>query len=386
MIEPRRIKILLITRNLPPLVGGMERLNWFMVRELTLRADVRVVGPTGSGTCAPEGAHVAEVALRPLWRFLLAAAFRALALARRWKPAVVIAGSGLTSLPALLVARLVGARMAVYVHGLDLTVKHPVYRALWLPALRRADRVIANSQATATLARAIGVADHRIGIVHPGVELPSAASEQIDIRKSWIDLELRNRPVLLSVGRLSARKGLREFVAKALPDIVKACPQVVLLIIGGTPADALHAEAQTPESIRDTARDVGVEANLRFLGVVEDYRLLSAAYQSAAVHVFPVRQIPSDPEGFGMVAIEAASHGLPTVAFGTGGVVDAVAEGRSGRLIAPDNYDLFAQAVIELLASEGQWAAACRDFARGFAWPEFGNRLMTQLTRDAAGG
>ena len=87
-----------------------------------------------------------------------------------------------------------------------------------------------------------------------------------------------------------------------------------------------------------------------------------------------------------MVAIEAASHGLPTVAFATGGVVDAVSDGRSGRLVASGNYDLFAQAVIELLAREGEWAHACRDFAGRFAWPEFGRRLMQQLVSDPAGG
>ncbi|WP_291823415.1 hypothetical protein [Marinobacter sp.] len=38
-------RILIITRNLPPLVGGMERLNWHMADELSQYAKVRVVGP-----------------------------------------------------------------------------------------------------------------------------------------------------------------------------------------------------------------------------------------------------------------------------------------------------------------------------------------------------
>ena len=36
------------------------------------------------------------------------------------------------------------------------------------------------------------------------------------------------------------------------------------------------------------------------------------------IHIFPVCHISDDPEGFGMVAIEAAAHGAPTVAFATG--------------------------------------------------------------------
>jgi phosphatidylinositol alpha-1,6-mannosyltransferase len=251
--------------------------------------------------------------------------------------------------------------------------------------LRHADRVIANSKATALLARQIGVPEDRIGIVHPGVEISEVGPDPAAIRKFRTDLDLGDRPLMLSVGRLSARKGLREFVVNALPAIVKTRPDVMLLIIGGSPADALHAEAQTPESIRDAAREAGVEANLRVLGVIDDARL-GAAYRAAALHVFPVRQIPADPEGFGMVAIEAASHGLPTVAFATGGVVDAVADGRSGRLVPPGRYDLFAQAVLELLASDRQWAHACREFARQFAWPEFAKALMSQLACEPARG
>ena len=169
----RRLRILLVTRNLPPLVGGMERLNWHMAEELAKVAEVRVIGPQGSAAVAPAGIDVREAPLGPLWRFLL----RALRLARReaasWKPDIVLAGSGLTAPLAWRAARACSANAAVYVHGLDVAVKHPLYRALWLPAIRRMQMVIANSQPTAALCRQIGVAAERIAIVHPGVELPA---------------------------------------------------------------------------------------------------------------------------------------------------------------------------------------------------------------------
>lgn len=43
-----RLRILLITRNMPPLVGGMERLNWHMADELAKRANMAVIGPRGA--------------------------------------------------------------------------------------------------------------------------------------------------------------------------------------------------------------------------------------------------------------------------------------------------------------------------------------------------
>jgi len=399
MVELQRTRILLITRNLPPLVGGMERLNWHMAEELAKVADVRVVGPQSSAAVAPDGIDVREAPLKPLWRFLLRAQNLARREAASWRPDIVLAGSGLTAPLAWLAARACGARTAVYVHGLDVAVKHPLYRALWLPAIRRMDVVIANSRPTATLCRQIGVAAEHIAIVHPGVELPAdeypngLRSEPLSHRErgrgegSANDFRqhhgLGNRPILLSVGRLSTRKGLREFVTQALPRIVAAHPDVMLLVIGDAPKQALHAQAQTPESILAVANAAGVGGHLRFLGVITDYAKLVVAYRAADVHVFPVREIPGDPEGFGMVAVEAAVHGLPTVAFATGGIVDAVAEGRSGRLVVSGDYVGFADAVAQTLAERDGLREPSIAFAQQFAWPAFGAGVWKALQAEA---
>ncbi|HET7598466.1 MAG TPA: glycosyltransferase family 4 protein [Burkholderiales bacterium] len=381
MIDAPRPRILLVTRNLPPLVGGMERLNWHMADELSRHADVRVIGPAGSAALAPRGVTVEEAPLRPLWKFLLRARALARRAARKWKPDVVLAGSGLTAPIARSAARTCGAKVAAYVHGLDLAVKHPVYRALWLPALRRMDRVIANSRATAGLAREAGIEPARIGIVHPGVELPPQGPDVEAVARFRAEHDLGSRPLLLSVGRLSARKGLREFVAEVLPHIVSDCPDVMLLIVGDAPKQALHAQAQTPESILKAAQDAGTAGCVRFLGNLSD-EALQTAYACADVHVFPVRELPGDIEGFGMVAVESASYGVPTVAYAVGGVTDAVEEGVSGRLVAAGNAAAFAAAVIAMLRQPLR-KEQVRAFAARFEWRSFGERLRTELEAQA---
>jgi phosphatidyl-myo-inositol dimannoside synthase len=378
MSDTRRLRVLLLTRNLPPLVGGMERLNWHMADELKRHADVRIVGPAGSSPLAPEGIPVIEASLRPLWMFLVVAMWHGLYQAKKWKPDVVLAGSGLMALPAFLLARASGARCATYVHGLDVAVENSVYRALWWPALRRMNHVIANSRPTRQLAEKVGVEPERISIVHPGVELPATPSDEAAVVEFRACHGLGRAPVLLSVGRLTERKGLREFVVEALPRIVERHPDAVLLIVGDAPVDALHAKAQTPTSIRTAAEQAGVASALRFMGTITG-RELGLIYSAADVHVFPVRELPGDPEGFGMVAVEAAAHGVPTVAFATGGVVDAVKEGTSGNLIQQGAYPAFAQAVEDVLTTRKQWARPCRAFAEGFAWPLFGRALHRAL-------
>lgn len=374
-------RVLLLTRNFPPLWGGMERLNWHLAEELSRRFAVRVIAPKGAARHAPSGVAVHEVPLAPLSRFVLAAALAGWRQARAFRPDVVLAGSGLTAPLALLAARACGARTAAYVHGLDVVVPHPVYRALWLPALRRIDRVIANSTPTAQLARSAGVDAARIGIVHPGVTIPEPdPAARARFRQRWGLPE--HAPVLLSVGRLTARKGLREFVQEVLPTIARARPDVALAVVGDAPAHALYAQPQTAQSILDAARAAGVVEHVRLLGT-QFGPDLADAYFGADLHVFPVRDLPGDPEGFGMVAVEAAAHGLPTVAYATGGVVDAVAPGDSGWLVPPGDAAAFAAATLRALdAPPG--AERCRTFAQGFAWEAFGRGIERELANGRA--
>lgn len=388
MIEPARSasppprRVILVTRNLPPLLGGMERLNLHIALELLRDFDLLVIGPIGCASRLPRASVVCEVPHKPLWRFLSSALVRALRLARKYQVNCLIAGSGLTAPMAFVGARFCGARTAVYVHGLDLIAPHPVYRWIWRPILRRMDLCIANSSYTASLATSIGIPNETICVLNPGLDLPgpTALSPAAEFRKSH---GLHSRRVMLSVGRLTPRKGLLEFVGEALPKIIAKYPHAILVIIGDEAPDALTGGgAGMGKRIVDLARSKGLGENVCLLGPCED-QVLSAAYQAADVLVFPVRNVPGDVEGFGMVAIEAASHGLPTVAFAVGGIRDAVDDGRSGWLVMADDYLALAERITQVLA-EGRNAVVehrCRDFSADFAWPHFGTRLRILINR-----
>ena len=371
--------MLLVTRNLPPLLGGMERLNWHMVEELAQFAQTEVVAPQDSLLPPDSGASLHGTPGRPLWRFLAAAGLRAAQRARRWRPHVVLAGSGLTAPLAWIAAQCCGARAAVYLHGLDIGLRHPVYSMLWLPFIRRMDIVIANSNATREMALGRGIASSRIRLLHPGVAapvpLPPPGPSQAEFR---LEHRLDAGPILLSVGRLTERKGLREFVRDVMPLIAARRPDVQLVVVGDTAGDALAARSQSRQSIMGEAARHGLGARVHFIGAITDRAALGAAYRAAALHVFPVRQIEGDPEGFGMVAVEAAAQGLPTVAYSTGGVVDAVSEGVTGYLVPAHNAEAFALKTCDLLEAPLP-SAPMQAFAATFAWPAFGGALRTIL-------
>lgn len=370
---------LLVTRNFPPLIGGMERLNWQLAKRLLPDWQPAVCGPAGCSSHVSDRCPVGEAPLRPLPLFIVAAALRSAWMAMRLRPQWVIAGSGLTAPMAWLAAVLVGARRAVYLHGLDLVVPSRVYQWLWLPFIRACHVVLVNSENTARLARERGVAAARIRIVHPGTDIPDlAAGAGENFRNAR---GFGQRPLLLSVGRFTRRKGLAEFVAAALPRIVAQRPDVLLAVIGDEAADALHGGGGGERSrILAAAAAAGVSGNVEFLGRCDE-AALQAAYQAADCHVFPVLDVPGDVEGFGMVALEAAAHALPTVAFAVGGVPDAVAMPESGQLMASGDYAGLADAVLGLLAQgrDSAWRERCQAFARGKSWDFFGERLRQGL-------
>ena len=368
---------LLVTRNFPPLLGGMERLNQHLLTELACGWRVSLCGPQGCAEFAPGATTVVETPLKPLPWFLVGAAWRAFRLARRERPKLILAGSGLAAPMAWVAARACGARLAVYLHGLDVIAPSQIYQRLWLPFIRASDLVLVNSQNTGRLAINRGVAEGKISVLHPGTEIPASdPAAGVGFRTQF---GLGQRPVLLSVGRFTRRKGLAEFVTRSLPAIVAYFPDALLAVIGEEANDALHgASGSERERILVAAQAAGVESNLCFLGRFDEVTL-QAAYQAADCHVFPVLDLPGDVEGFGMVAVESAARGLLTVAFMVGGVPDAVGEGRSGHLVSPGDYSLMSDRIISVLKrSVGKKEAdglSSRAFASGFEWSLFGKRL-----------
>lgn len=373
-----RGSVLQITRNLPPLQGGMERVNARIAQTLASDWRVGVVGPAGCAAQLSSDVEVIEAPLKPLATFVVRAAISARRWAARNHPRIVLAGSGLTA-PIVWWSAPRGSLRVTYVHGLDLVVDSLAYRLIWLPFLRRMDLVLTNSANTAGLAVAAGIASERIRILHPGTHLPIVDLRAGDEFRRLF--ELGTAPLLLSVGRLTPRKGMRAFVQHCLPDLRRAHPDLQLLIIGGDATQALNASRGSErERIAAAAVQAGVTDALRFLPPSED-STLSAAYTAADVHVFPIREIPGDVEGFGMVAIEAAAHGLPTVAFRSGGVPDAIVEGVTGDLVTEGDYSALTRSILSWLARrhETERSAACRQAAARWSWENFDQRLRSLL-------
>ena len=371
--QPMRPRVLVVTRNLPPAHGGMERLLEALINVLAQFCELAVVGPRdAAGLPVLNDLDMTGCPMQPATRFLLACQLAAWKVARRLRPQVIIAGSGLVAPAVRWAAQCSGARAVTYLHGLDIGNRHPLYGLGFVPCIRSCAQVWTNSRFTGDLAQARGISRDRLRTLYP-VACHSTAQDMegaADFRQRWA-----GHRVLLSAGRLVPRKGLPSFVEHVFPLVLRQHPQAILAIAGDEAHGGIKRQDGEGHRIRQAAARAGVLDRLDWLGWLAP-DAIQAAYAAADVLVFPVQHHPTDPEGFGMVAIEAAGCGLPTVAYATGGVCEAVEHGLSGCLVPPGDVAGFARSVTALLdAPSRAMASGCRGFAEQFSKECFAMRV-----------
>ncbi len=139
-------------------------------------------------------------------------------------------------------------------------------------------------------------------------------------------------------------------------------PNVTLSLAGKGPIyDRLTAEIKR----------LNVDDSVKQLGFVSDENLV-ALYQSADVFTMPNRTMPDgDTEGFGLVFLEAAASGVPSVGGHAGGATDAIVHGKTGLLVDGNDTGAIAKALIRLLVdneARSKMAKAAFEFAHRNDW------------------
>lgn len=183
--------------------------------------------------------------------------------------------------------------------------------------------------------------------------------------------------VVLTVGRIHPRKGQLHTLRalQALPADVRA--NVEYWVAGKT----------NGSDYEKNLRKISAPGNglaVRFLGEVPDHQL-GDVYKSA--DIFAMTSVPHEEsiEGFGLVYLDAAAHGLPVIAHDVGGVAEAVVDGITGMLVPPQpgaNGDASPQltAAFEKLLGDkslrGRMGAAGRAHALGGSWNESAKMLF----------
>jgi glycosyltransferase involved in cell wall biosynthesis len=290
---------------------------------------------------------------------------------------VVHTHSSKAGLVGRLAARLAGARATVvhHVHGWSfnpLQGEAGRRATVWLERLaaRPGFLLLACSQATSAEGRR-----HRIGrdedrrVVHYGIERSTLLRRRprAAIRRR---MGLAPRDLLvLQLGNLKPQKDPQTF-ARAAVLAGRALPRARFWIAGDGP---LRQETEA------LAASGGLGERFRVLGWRRDVPALLAAAD--------VMVLTSRFEGLPLAVLRAMAAGLPVVATAVNGTPEAVRHGETGFLVAPEDPEGTAAAIVRLGRDPSlrrRLGRAAREVSAGFAQARFRHEVLSLYGRGAA--
>jgi len=137
--------------------------------------------------------------------------------------------------------------------------------------------------------------------------------------------------VLLFAGRLTRDKGLFD-LAEAFILVAKARPQLFLLVVGPDEEKIWSNIFDTLGDLAERCKYVGFSVSMEEYMAASDFLCL-----------------PSRREGFGMVIIEAAAMGVPSIGYNIYGISDAIEDGVSGILVEKNNIEKLSEAIAKFV-------------------------------------
>lgn len=182
---------------------------------------------------------------------------------------------------------------------------------------------------------------------------------------------------ILTVARLAAAEGYKgvDTVIRALREVRRSVPAVVYEVVG---------DGDDRPRLEELARQEGVADAVRFLGRL-DADALAAAYARCSLFA-----MPSEKEGFGIVFLEAAFFGKPSIGGRHGGTPEVIEDGVTGYLVSRGDVAGLTDVAVRLLVDSnlrGAMGEAARVAVRQrFSYTVFRRSLARALCGNAGAG
>lgn len=242
-----------------------------------------------------------------------------------------------------------------------------------------ADMLIANTDDEAKdLINCYDAHPGQVEVVHPGVDLDVFKPTPMGEARRRLGLPA-DAEVLLFVGRIQPLKA-PDVLLHAAADLLARDPgrrgRLIVAVVGGPSGSGL----EHPTALADLARTLGIDDVVRFVPPVGRQELVD--WYAAASLVC----VPSYNESFGLVAVEAQAVGTPVVAAAVGGLTTAVADGRSGLLVAGHDPAAYARCFERILDGPGLRAALSAGAllqAGDFSWDRTAEATLAVYDRAA---
>jgi len=373
------MKLLIVAQDYPPLSGGIATYSTSLAKEFSASDDVTVLALGAKEARVYDQSRpyrTIRTSSCPLFHFP-GLFFLFPWLLKREQFDVVLHFTWLTSLLSYFWKNIFPIPYFISVHASEILDDKRTYRRRIKKMLGRwrqkslecAQGLFPVSHYTANMLKGMGLSEQRIHIIPNGVDIHRFSPTQEERSGS--------SPVILTVARLDLHKG-HDYVLEALYILAKKGVDFTYHIAGcGEEEHQLGARV----------RDLGLSKKVKFLGFVT-HHALPDLYASADIFVMASREIPGRQdmiEGFGISFLEASASGLPIVAGRSGGVPDAVRDGKTGLLVEPDDPSAIADA-LQRLISDAKFARQLGDEGRRWVvsemqWQHVMRRMQRYIAR-----
>jgi len=233
----------------------------------------------------------------------------------------------------MMVKRQYGRPLVVTIHGADMQTtihRDASCKTAIAKVFQQADKIVTVCTKLRRIAEAnLGFQDKPV-VINNGINPEDIVSDDVDLPSTYAA-----NMVVLSVSHLIASKGL-DLNLKAISQLAGKYPNLKYLVIGGGP------EA---ESLKQLADSLNLGDRVEFLGEMPHEEVMR--YMAAA----DLLSMPSAPEAFAMVYLEAMAHGKPVIACQGQGITDIVEDGETGLLVKSRDVPSLVQAMDFLLGN-----------------------------------
>jgi glycosyltransferase involved in cell wall biosynthesis len=322
--------------------GGAEQTTIDVARAVIAAGGQALVATRGGRMAArliSDGGRLAQMPVNtrnPLT--ILGNAVRLMDLIRREKVSLVHARSRVPAFPALWAAHATGVPFVTTYHGIY-SARSGLKR--WFNAvMTRGDLVIANSDYTRDhILAEHGVDPAKVVSIPRGVDLDRFSPAWVTpdrveaLRQAWAAPQDPRVTRFLLAGRLTRIKGHLTIIEAAARLKAEGRTDFQVLFAGDDQGRVAYRQ-----ELVDAIERAGLAEVVRIVGHCDD---MPAAYLATDVAILPTTK----PESFGRAAVEPQAMGRPVIASNQGGMVETVADGITGWLVAPGDAAAWAGAM-----------------------------------------
>lgn len=369
-------KVLFISHKYPPSVGGMEKQSYELIKGMSKYVDIISI--------------TFDSAKENKFQFFWQLKSRVKStLHDHPEISVIHLNDGLMAAFSLWLKDITDLPIFVTFHGLDLTFPSFIYQKHVLHKIKTYSGFFAVSSFTSRMLVKRGFDESKIHVVKNGVDISSQllTNTNEDALSSTL-IPIKNKKLLLAVGRPVKRKGFSWFVKNILSEL----PEDFVFLIAGS-FDQKQSKLEQiigflpsklskllclffgiPDDkieLRKLAKQSEYKNKLHLLPRLSDDDL-NKIYSLSDLFLMPNIKVKGDMEGFGLVALEASVKGLPVLVSGIEGIRDAIQDEKNGYAIESEHAVVWREKILKLFSTGEQLAInaeAFRDYTvNNYSW------------------